>query len=72
MQVTIEILYGPKKMEPGPYSCEPNIEALERAIEGKLTPVDMILLNDTISILEAIQKEINTTLNNEHYNDTRL
>ena len=62
MKVTIEILYGPKKMEPGLNSCEPNINALERAIEGKSSPADLILLQDTISILEAIQREINKQL----------
>lgn len=59
MKVTIEILYGPNKTEPRPHSCEVNIEAVERAIEGTLRPSDHVALNDTISILEAIQRQIN-------------
>jgi hypothetical protein len=59
MKVTIEILYGPNKTDPRPYSCEGNIEAIERAIEGTLRPSDHVVLNNTISILEAIQRQIN-------------
>jgi len=38
-----------------------NIEALDRAIEGKSLALDFVLLTDTKSILEAIRKELPCT-----------
>jgi len=58
MLVTIELLQGPNKTEPDCWGIQKNIDALQRFIDGKQQVNDFILINDTISILEAIQKQL--------------
>lgn len=56
MKITIELLAGPQGSNPTKADMEKNINALQRAIDGKPRCSDFILLNDTKSILEGIQK----------------
>lgn len=59
MKVTIELKTGPRPYkDPTPMDVQKNIDALQRFIDGKQQVNDFILINDTISILEAIQKQL--------------
>ncbi len=58
MLVTIELLHGPNKSEPDCWGIQKNIDALQRVLDGKQQANDFILINDTLSILEALQREI--------------
>lgn len=59
MEVTIELKAGPKPYkDPTPMDVQRNIDALRRYIDNKQTCSDDLLLIDTISILEAIQREM--------------
>ena len=59
MKVTIELKTGPKPYkDPTPMDVQKNIDAIRRYIDNKQTCSDDLLLIDTISILEAIQKQL--------------
>lgn len=59
MKVTIELKAGPRPYkDPTPMDVQKNIDALQRYIHNKQTCCDDLLLIDTISILEAIQREM--------------
>ena len=59
MQITIELRAGNTPFgKPTKAEIQKNIEALERAIDGKPQSRDFILLLDTKSILEGIQKQL--------------
>jgi|FLOH01.1.fsa_nt_gi hypothetical protein len=60
MFVKIELLSGRDKKEPTKHDIQKNIDALCRAIRGKKTGVDDILLADTKSILMGIQEKLPT------------
>jgi hypothetical protein len=56
MLVTIELLAGPSGSVPTVHDVQRNINALKRATPGDVE--DAVLIRDTISILEAIQKVV--------------
>jgi hypothetical protein len=59
MKVCIELLSGPYPYkQPTQESIQKNIDAIQRVIEGNTHVSDMVLLNDTKSILVAIQKHL--------------
>lgn len=59
MKVTIELMMGPNHDQlVTPQDVQVNIAALERAINGKTTVRDDVLIMDAISILRAIAKEL--------------
>lgn len=60
MFVTIRLVSGPShdSCSVSKYTIQKNIDALQRAIDGKPLCADFVLLIDTKSILETIQKEL--------------
>ena len=60
MKVTIELFAGPHKKEPISEDIDKNISALQRVVNNKPRASDFILVLDTISILEAIKKQLYT------------
>ena len=58
MFVKIELLAGPKGRYPTRGDVDLNIKAIERAIAGKMTAADAVLLLDTKPILEGIKKQL--------------
>ena len=58
MFVKIELLAGPNKNQPTKRDMNKNIEALERAINGKPQARDFMLLTDTKSIMDAIRDKL--------------
>ncbi|MFA5384171.1 MAG: hypothetical protein WC364_05830 [Eubacteriales bacterium] len=58
MKVTIELKAGSTYHEPYQQDIMRNIEAIDRAIQGKPLACDMGLLIDTKSILECIKKQL--------------
>lgn len=59
MKVTIELCSGANHNYVfGKGDIDKNIEAIQRAIDGKQIVADMILLMDTKSILEEIKKQL--------------
>lgn len=56
MKIQLELKAGNLHREPTLSDFDKNIAALRRAITGKKTAVDDILLLDTISILEGIKQ----------------
>ena len=62
MKVTIELIAGPSGKEPVKNDMDKNIKALRslRFRTKELTIEEMILVTDTISILEAIKTQLPT------------
>ena len=58
MKVTIDLINGEKSKHVSKVDLNKNIEALERAIEGKPQCSDFVSLRDTLTILEAIKKQL--------------
>lgn len=59
MKVEIELLYGNEhRKNVTKEDVQGNINALQRAIDGKQRASDFVLLLDTKSILTAIQKKL--------------
>jgi hypothetical protein len=59
MFVVIEIRYGRKKEDYfGPEALDDNIEALQRCADGKPLAGDFVVIQDTISMLRGVQREI--------------
>ncbi len=58
MKICFELLAGRDGHSPTKQDIERNIEAQERAIQGKLNVGDFVSLSDTKSILVGIQKEL--------------
>jgi hypothetical protein len=59
MKITIEVVAGPRGLDPTAEDVQKNIDALERAIDLKsLSCNDIIRLRDTVSIMEGIQKKL--------------
>lgn len=51
MIIKIELFEGPNHKEPTKRGIQSNIDALQRAIDGKSLSMDFVLLIDTKSIL---------------------
>lgn len=59
MKVTIELHAGPDESEHvTAYDIQKNIDAQMRAIRGEMLSHDFVLLIDTLSILEGIEKKL--------------
>lgn len=59
MEVTIDLRAGPSHLERvTKRQIEKNIDALQRAIDGKSLASDFVLLQDTKSVLEAIKAKL--------------
>lgn len=59
MKITINLLAGPDHREiVTEHDVQRNIEALQRAIDGKSLAADFVLLMDTKSILEGIKAKL--------------
>lgn len=61
MKVTVELLYGnpPNRCSPCAEDMDRQIEAQQRAIDGKTLAGDYVLLSDTLSILRGIKESLN-------------
>jgi hypothetical protein len=59
-RITIELLYGNLRNRrwPTKEDLKEQIEVQQRAIDGKSLSSDFVMLLDTLSILEAIQREL--------------
>lgn len=59
MKVTFTLdLEGARQFVDIAFAMQRNIDALERAANGKSLSKDFVLMNDTKSILEGIQREL--------------
>ena len=59
MLVTIEVKQGPDYGEPDCWGIQKNIDALQKILDGKSPSIaDLTMINDTLSILNAIRREI--------------
>jgi len=59
MQVTIELYAGPRHRDKvTKQDIQKNIDALQRAMDGKLLALDFMLLLDTKSILKGIKANL--------------
>ena len=59
MKVTFTLdLEGARQFEDLAFAIQKNIDALERAANGKQLSRDFVLMNDTKSILEGIRREL--------------
>lgn len=66
MQVTIELYSGPTHCyKVTKQEIQKNIDALQRAIDGKPMVKDFVLLLDTKSILEGIKTKLPSAKNNK-------
>lgn len=62
MEITINLKTGPNhKEEVTKQDIQKNIDALQRAIDGKPLAFDFVLLSDTKSILEGIAAKLPST-----------
>ena len=59
LPLTIKLYSGPDHSHKiTKQEIQKNIDALQRAIDGKSVAIDFVLLIDTMSILEAIKAEL--------------
>lgn len=59
MMITIRLLEGPRPIhEPTSRGMQRNIDALQRAIDGKPLSSDFAIMRDTMSIIKGIQEQL--------------
>ena len=58
MEITINLFAGNDHHHPTKKDLDKNIDALQRAIDGKLLSGDFVPLMDTKSILKAIKEQV--------------
>lgn len=58
MKITIELRSNTSHGLPTKAEIQKNIDALDQVVNGKLTIENLSLMNDTRSILEAIQRQL--------------
>ena len=59
MKITLDLYFGPNRDNHVTKSdMQENIDSITRAIDGKPIALDTVLMHDTRSILEAIQKQL--------------